>query len=569
MKDPRCSKKARIDCCIESHDSNERFEDMVTSITLKQNTSIKDISNYKYLSILNLFDTKVDSITSCPVLHNLNITENAELKCLSLSSIQEFNINYASKVHTIDLESAHIVYINKLPVLKVLNLPNVHILNISNVNIHRNVLSFKPMAKLKILRLDNIVGMEGQDAIWRNNIDRLYINNCDIVTLSNVEGYRELVIRNCSQLQKVDSISRIDNIVIENCSSLKTIENCSDIITMNISKCNKFNDVSDIDLESLNIEYCFGLLHLESILVETLDVGFCPRIQNINVNPEMKYLVISNCSMLDSLLFECNSAFCYSTLKISLIGDNMIENIDEWYVSSLTVSDNRCLERISNIYNLTELSLVDCYELVTLSDTFIVDSLYTSNCPILESITNVYGYHNLDIIGCQDLIEMDVNHSKLLSLTIQECPQLNLHVNGQFLEQLTLIDTGFITIKDLDVAANIRTLRATMLPDLCSKPNRVGSLYNEATKKLINHMGRLFKSTKVIVDRIRMYSFRSKYLKFIEMRDSNRISDCVICQENISFDNMVITSCDHMYHSECINMWMRTKRVCPLCNYSL
>ena len=45
------------------------------------------------------------------------------------------------------------------------------------------------------------------------------------------------------------------------------------------------------------------------------------------------------------------------------------------------------------------------------------------------------------------------------------------------------------------------------------------------------------------------------------MSDNN---DCSICHEDMS-DNLFKTSCNHTFHTECINTWLRTKLACPIC----
>ena len=531
--------------------------------------AFKTISDYKQLSILNLFDTNVETIENCPILHSLTISNNQLLKTLILPSVQECSIIRVSSLHDIDIENAEIAHLNNLPALNTINLPNVKLLTMSNMNIHSDSICINTMKSLRALHLDNVNGVDVQEMVWLEGINCLRISNCDITTLSNITSYSELTITNCSKLESIDTIVHVNNLTVDNCSSLASIDNCSNISMMKISRCNAFKHIADVEIENLTIEYCFKLIHLNSILVETLDVSFCPRIVSISLNPDTLQFTLNNCIMFDALEFDCDKAFCYASLRINLIGDNMIENIKDWFASSLIISDNNTLETVSNVYNLHELSLVNCHELNSISDTFIIDSLYISKCPILDSITNVYGYTSLDIIGCEELKAFDVEHTKLLSLTIERCRDLLLHVNGVSLEQLTLIGCGLITIENIDKKANIMIQNAAFHPNLSSVPNRVGSIYFEATKKFISHMNNLFKSAQVISKRFNLYNDRSKYLKFINLKQKNRITDCVICQETIPVELSIITRCEHMYHSECLNTWVRTRRSCPLCNLEL
>ena len=43
------------------------------------------------------------------------------------------------------------------------------------------------------------------------------------------------------------------------------------------------------------------------------------------------------------------------------------------------------------------------------------------------------------------------------------------------------------------------------------------------------------------------------------------IRNCIICHDNISFENLVILRCNHYYHKECIKKWLRIHMICPVC----
>jgi hypothetical protein len=49
-----------------------------------------------------------------------------------------------------------------------------------------------------------------------------------------------------------------------------------------------------------------------------------------------------------------------------------------------------------------------------------------------------------------------------------------------------------------------------------------------------------------------------------------KIDECSICLEDYKIDEMVImTSCHHKYHIDCILKWYEKNRDCPICRNTL
>lgn len=42
-------------------------------------------------------------------------------------------------------------------------------------------------------------------------------------------------------------------------------------------------------------------------------------------------------------------------------------------------------------------------------------------------------------------------------------------------------------------------------------------------------------------------------------------TECAICNGELD-DNITISECNHAYHTECINLWLKRRYTCPLCN---
>ena len=75
-----------------------------------------------------------------------------------------------------------------------------------------------------------------------------------------------------------------------------------------------------------------------------------------------------------------------------------------------------------------------------------------------------------------------------------------------------------------------------------------------------------------------MFKIKIKRINLYAEWKLNAINDfCPICKNHI-LDNSVfyeikkkksipiIGNCNHCYHKECINLWIKNKNLCPLCN---
>ncbi|CAL9750548.1 unnamed protein product [Musa acuminata subsp. burmannicoides] len=61
-------------------------------------------------------------------------------------------------------------------------------------------------------------------------------------------------------------------------------------------------------------------------------------------------------------------------------------------------------------------------------------------------------------------------------------------------------------------------------------------------------------------------SLPSVNYKAENIQDDNS-EQCVVCRlEYEDGDSLVLLSCKHKYHSECINKWLQINKVCPVCN---
>ena len=405
------------------------------------------------------------------------------------------------------------------------------------------------------------------------NLKHLVIDNCNITHLSDLDGYDEILIQNCPFLQNIDSISNVQKLSIINCTKLFSIDTIDDVQMMHIDRCDSVRRIRNIEAHTLILQYCFNIMSIDPLLIQKLTIRRCPFISHVALQPNLKHLVIDHCASLDTLQFTCDTPFCYSGLKIELFGDNMIKYIKDWYVSELLIHGSSYIEYVSNVYNVSNLSIIDCCELSYISETYIIDTLEVHACPALDMISNVYGFRKLTLIDCDELEDFDIQYSSLEKVIITSCKLLNTQFNGTSITELTLMDTGFIIINDLSKNAIVNIKDASLLPNLTSTTNTLSldeqSSFNIESLKLSYHIQHLFKSARTITNCIMAYKIRKTYLTYLRHKAVNNIDDCVICQESIAPNQIIFTKCNHMFHSGCLHEWLKIRRSCPLCNNSL
>tara|TARA_B110000902_G_scaffold261494_2_gene336379 strand:+ start:49 stop:405 length:357 start_codon:yes stop_codon:yes gene_type:complete len=63
----------------------------------------------------------------------------------------------------------------------------------------------------------------------------------------------------------------------------------------------------------------------------------------------------------------------------------------------------------------------------------------------------------------------------------------------------------------------------------------------------------------------------NKKIKKINGSDlENLINECSICLEEYKInEKIMILDCDHIYHKECINLWLNENHNCPICRENI
>ncbi len=550
--------------------NNEQINKLPSAsvLTIKDNNSLNEIKNCSCLTLLKMSNTKVKKIKNCPVLYCIDIENNFGLGTLYSPSAYQCCIKNAKCLHSVILENAEIVELNRLPLLQNIIIPNAKIVTLSNTNL---VIDFNNMSKLKMLTLTNLKDIP-LNVVRNLHLDKLVIKNCNIEIISELFGFNQIIIENCSNLFSVKEIKNVINLTINDCENLYEVQDIYDISTVILNKCTSLEKLDDINVDEFKIIHAMDLLKIQNVIATKMLIINCPFVIEIDISGTSELVHIENCKTLETINFDCSNTFSYSNLTIELIGDNQIDEIKDWYLKKLYVEDNRCITSISNLYNLYELKITGCLDLHTISNTFVAQSIFIQCCPSLDEVNDVYGYKELELIDCEKISNFSTRLTELYSINIQKCPLLNLVIDGSLLKNLVLIDTGFMVIKNMSIASEVSIDNADLLPDLQTNifgmdtpPMDEDIVFPEA-EQLANHMRKLSMNATFLSRKIRSYLDRINYLKYLNARKNNNLSNCAICLDEICILTSSFTPCNHVFHRSCIITWINNRRICPLCN---
>ncbi len=73
----------------------------------------------------------------------------------------------------------------------------------------------------------------------------------------------------------------------------------------------------------------------------------------------------------------------------------------------------------------------------------------------------------------------------------------------------------------------------------------------------------------VVIELYEYFTFNKKILPLIPITKYNNTSyntKCVICQYDLVInDNVMVTTCDHVFHDTCMTLWLENRLICPIC----
>lgn len=555
---------------IEGDESLLSCDESTTVLKITNNSTYAVVKDVQNLTLLHLRNTRIMEIDNCPSLYSIDIDDNSRLTTVSSCSIREVKISNAYNLRTIEVPNAVSVSLDNLPILQRVVGPLVSSVSVKNMSIdpkHFNLLESFP--NMKSLEVYNVTGTESYD-FDEFHITHLYIENCDIKSLQNLENCHTVVVKNNINLRKISKLYEIENLSIIECDNLYKLENVFATSYLIIDRCCSLKTFNFIESNSVHISYCYNLSYIQTTYIDSLTIERCPSLTNVMLFDVTKLVNIYHCDLLESIDFDSGDAFCFASLVLNLEGDNNITSIKDWYVAELTIKNNPTVETICSIYNVNRLIVESCSNLYEVSDMVVLDYLLISNCISLESIAELYGIQHLSILECERLEYAQMYFTNIKSVVIGNCELVHISMNAESLESLILFDCGFINMYNLNETCVVNIANARLLPDINSNSEMYSTdLMNITTSKLIKHICTLNRLSHLIGRQAKSYLLRKRLSRYIEIKKREKNLECSICYDALSFHSTIFTVCNHLFHTDCLHRWFRERASCPLCNRDL
>jgi Ring finger domain len=526
-----------------------------TSLFIESNTHLQKILQCPALSILNIKDSAVQTIKGCSALCNLTIENNRGMQTLKNASVRKAILSECHNLKKVILDKVEYLQLSGMYSLESIKVPCARHVILSNMNLDSLPFHlFEAFPNMETLELDNVFGFSVED-IYGCSLHSLTIRTCSIDKISGLKNIDEFTIEDCHDIRTISNIGQVRLLTIVNCSKLKLVENLSDINTCRIERCDDLQYLFTIEAVKCSLLYCFGIVEVPYLQIQTLLFEKCPFLLKIDVSTYCRSLSIDNCYSFEELKFQEGSANAHIDLRIALVGNNNVYSISEWFARVLFVKDNNTLEDIKQVQNLHELVVVNCCELIKVSN-LQASIVSIDQAPSLESISEVFCVSELNLIGCDSLSDIRIPLSNLTTVLIHDCIKAILTIDASYLTSLSLINCGMVIPFNIHPDCIALVENTNQLPNTC----------NTNALPIVSRMLKMIDAADTIMKCMHGYLVKKRYRNFINFKKTGRISDCVICHEMISISDSTFTKCNHMFHAHCLISWLQIKRSCPLCN---
>ena len=539
----------------------EAISNKVVSLIIQNNQTINSLTNLKALSYLKLVNTTVGTITNCKWLTALIVHTNDSLDQLhQLDQLTDVTCVECSELVSIDLEHSAEVLLDTCPKLQSLVVPTCKLVVLKHCDA-LNVLEFG--TNLKCLSLFDINLVHRLELPIDIQLDLLELSNCDRLYLShNAINCKQVTLHNCPAITSLDMPLVCESIHIDSCDNLLSVGGIT-ADTCQISKCHRLIDIVNAQIDELVINYCANMCELYTEGISQVRIDHCTTLKRVIIAKDTQATILNECLSLSTIHTEPLPFGVIRNQSIALIGTFAIDTLHNLFASKLTIINNRRLIDIDTIHDLTSLKLINCSQLEMISNSVISKHFVIKNCRNLHTIADIIAPINITLVNLPKLTVSRFIFTAVQSLIIKHCKQLVSSFAGQWIRNLTLINTDIITIVGLADTAIVQVSNSKYLPEINVDPLDSSNDPLAGSAQLKNYIG----MRVIAIDRI-VNAIRKHQIKSMKVRLTNALKpqDCAICLLEIVLSERFVSKCFHTFHSECIFKWVRIRNACPLCN---
>ncbi len=519
------------------------------ALVIRNNHVIHMINQLNSLTYLKTINTSIASITKCKWLTTVFIDNNSKIKQLAnLPKLEDIQCANCPQLSRIRMKAAGCISISACNQLQLVHAPLAESCTI------RDCLEFKTMTfgpNLVQLSLLNCEGLTQLNLPNAPNLEHLNLINCSQLQLAgSIIKCKFLTIRSCDSIVHLGPDIQVESIQIELCDGLTNVMKLVATSCI-ISKCSNLRRIKDVQIGKLLLDYCYSIPAINTKGIAELNINCCIGLKEIVLHKDTKKTLLVDCYSLQHIQTRPLSQGELRDQSITLNGRFALEEIRNMYVSELTITNNNQIYYIDTIHDLTSLTLYNCSELESVSKAVISKELSIKNCKNLQTITDIVAPKTITLSCLPILSITKILFAPARIVFIENCPNLTCTFTGQWIQELTLINTNLISIINIRPSADIMVFNSNYLPN------------TDQIDCLIAAIDSRSNALKTIIG-----SIRNHFIKHLRRRLQAALNEtnCAICLMDIDRSQRFMTKCFHTYHTECIYRWTAIRNSCPICN---